>query len=33
MTDILKETWSVRLKIIFRSSTDTLAVSKDLSRK
>ena len=33
VTDILKETWSVCLKIIFRSSTDILAVSEDLSRK
>ena len=33
MTDILKETWSVCLEIIFRSSTDILAVSANLSRK
>ena len=33
VTDILKETWSVCLEIIFRSSTDILAVSANLSRK
>ena len=33
VTDILKETWSVCLEIIFRSSSDILAVSTNLSRK
>ena len=33
VTNILKEAWSIRLEVIFRSSTDILAVSTNLSRK